>query len=119
MLRNGSLTYPEVRRMRRRYWWVLSTAAVTLASLGFLAAIVLPKKYTSSTVVLVEPPAVSPEVVPTLVNEDLYRHLASMKEQILSRSRLQAIIQKFNVFPSRIQSEHMDDLVEDLKKMIE
>jgi len=119
MLRNGSLTYPEVRRMLRRYWWIVSTTAVTLASLGFLAAIVLPKKYTSSTVVLVEPPAVSPEVVPTLVNEDLYRHLASMKEQILSRSRLQPIIEKFHLFADKRQSEHMEDSVERLKNTIE
>ena len=119
MLRNGSLTYAEARRMLRRYWWIVSTAAVAMAGLGFLAALVLPKKYTSSTVVLVEPPAVSPEVIPTVVNEDLYRHLASMKEQILSRSRLQPIIEKFNLYANNRQSEHMEDLVERLKKTIE
>ncbi|HTZ33129.1 MAG TPA: Wzz/FepE/Etk N-terminal domain-containing protein [Methylomirabilota bacterium] len=120
MLRNGSISYSEIRRLLRRYWWIIPSAAVCLASLGLLAAMVLPKKYTSSTMVLVEPPAVSPDVIPTVVNEDLYRHLASMKQQILSRSRLQPIIEKFKLYPSEnSKSDHMEDQVERLKNAIE
>jgi protein tyrosine kinase modulator len=119
MLSKGSVSASEVKRLLRRYWWILPITILTAGALGYAATLVLPKKYTSSTMVLVEPSAVDQGVLPTTAQEDLYRHLASMKEQILSRSRLQAIIQKFNVFPNRIQSEHMDDLVEDLKKMIE
>jgi polysaccharide chain length determinant protein (PEP-CTERM system associated) len=119
MLRNGSLSYAEVRRLLRRYWWIVPTAMFALGALGLLAALMLPKKYTSSTMVLVEPPAVSPEMIPIVVNEDLYRHLASMKEQILSRSRLQPIIEKFKLYTSKSGSEHMEDQVERLKKAIE
>jgi polysaccharide chain length determinant protein (PEP-CTERM system associated) len=93
---------------------------MALASiLALLAAQVLPKKYTSSTMVLVEPPAVSQEVIPTVVNEDLYRHLSSMQEQILSRSRLQAIITKFNLYSKERSSQDMESLVERLKKAID
>jgi len=119
MVRNGSINAADVQRILLRYWWVLPTAMVVVGAFGFLATLVLPKKYTSSTMVLVEPPAVSQEVVPTVVNEDLYRHLASMREQILSRSRLQSIIEKFNLYPNKPGSEHMEDLVERLKKSIE
>jgi polysaccharide chain length determinant protein (PEP-CTERM system associated) len=119
MLNQGNITVAEARRLLRQYWWVFPVASFTLAAAGFLATMVLPKKYTSSTMVLVEPPAISSEVVPDAVNQDLYRHLASMKEQILSRSRLQSIIVKFNLFPNRRSSTHMEDLVENLKKMIE
>lgn len=119
MVCNGNITVADVKRILRRYWWIIPTAMVLVAALGFLATLVLPKKYTSSTMVLVEPPAVSQEVVPTVVNEDLYRHLSSMQEQILSRSRLQSIIEKFNLYPKKRASEHMEDLVERLKKSIE
>lgn len=119
MLRNGSFSYAELRRMFRRYWWLVPVTMVAAGALGFLATLVLPKKYTSSTMVLVEPPAVSPEVIPTVVNEDLYRHLASIKEQTLSRTRLQPIIEKFNLYPNKRESEHMEDMVERLKKAIE
>jgi polysaccharide chain length determinant protein (PEP-CTERM system associated) len=119
MLRNGNITAAEVKRIFRRYWWIAPTAMVLFAVLGLLATFVLPKKYTSSTMVLVEPPTISQEVVPTVVNEDLYRHLSSMQEQILSRSRLQSIIDKFNLYPRERKSEHMEDLVERLKKAVD
>lgn len=119
MMRNGDISAAEIKRILRRYWWILPTAMLLAGALGFLATLVLPKKYTSATMVLVEPPAVSPDVVPTVVNEDLYRHLASMQEQILSRSRLQSIIQKFNLYSEGRNSAHMEDLVERLKKSID
>ncbi len=118
-MRNGDITVAEVRRILRRYGWIFPAAMLLLGAIGFLVIQVLPKKYTSSTMVLVEPPAVSPDVVPTVVNEDLYRHLASMQEQILSRSRLQSIIQKFNLYSEGRNSAHMEDLVERLKKSID
>jgi polysaccharide chain length determinant protein (PEP-CTERM system associated) len=117
MLQNG-ITMGEVKRLARLYWWIIPTTMAVTAALAFVAAQVLPKKYTSSTMVLVEPPAVSQEVIPTVVNEDLYRHLSSMQEQILSRSRMQAIITKFNLYPKERGSEHAEDLVERLKKAI-
>src|ERR1700757_4105592 len=110
MIRNGDIPAAEVKRILRRYWWILPSAMLLLGAIGFLATLVLPKKFTSATMVLVEPPAVSQDVVPTVVNEDLYRHLASMQEQILSRSRLQSIIQKFNLYPDQGRSEHMEDM---------
>lgn len=119
MLSKGSVSVSEVQRLLRRYFWVLPLMAVIAGAIGYGATLVLPKRYTSSTMVLVEPPAVAAEVVPTAVNEDLYRHLASMKEQILSRSRLQPIIVKFKVFPNHKDTEHMDDLVDELKKTID
>jgi polysaccharide chain length determinant protein (PEP-CTERM system associated) len=119
MLSKGDVTVGEVKRILRRYWWILPTTVVTAGGIGLAATLVLPKKYTSSTMVLVEPPAVAAEVVPTAVNEDLYRHLASMKEQILSRSRLQPIMLKFNLSAKNDDSRHIEDSFEELKKMIE
>ena len=119
MLSKGDVTVGEVKRILRRYWWILPITGFAAGAIGLAAALVLPKKYTSSTMVLVEPPAVAAEVVPTAVNEDLYRHLASMKEQVLSRSRLQPIITKFNLFPKVKDTAHMEDAVEELKKTIE
>jgi polysaccharide chain length determinant protein (PEP-CTERM system associated) len=120
MLSKGTVSVSEVKRLLRRYWWILPITAVTAGAIGFGATLVLPKKYTSSTMVLVEPPAVAEGVLPDNVyNEDLYRHLSSMKDQILSRSGLEPIITKFNVFPKDSSTEHMDDQVDALKKMVD
>ena len=119
MLRNGEINLSEIRRVLRRYWWILPTTTLAAASVGFLVAKILPKKFTSSTMVLVEPPTVSKEVVPALMTEDLYHRLASMKEQILSRSRLQPIIEKLNLYAADRGKKHMEDLVDRLRQSID
>jgi len=119
MLRNGEIDLSEIKRLLRRFWWILPTTTFVAAAIALAVTFVLPKKYTSSTVVLVEPPSVSKEVVPTLVTEDLYHRLASMKEQILSRSRLQPIIEKLSLYPEERDKKHMEDLVEKLRQSID
>lgn len=119
MIRNGEMTVAEVKRVLRRYWWTAPTLTVAVAFLGFLATLVLPRKYTSTTLVFVEQPTVPTDFVKPVVTDDLNHRLASMQEQVLSRSRLQPIIEKFNLYPGLRSSTHMEDLVERLRKSVE
>jgi len=84
-----------------------------------LAALQLPKKYTSQTLVLVAKPTVPTEYVKPVVTEDLNQRLASMKEQILSRTRLEPVIDKLNLYSEDRDKVHMEDLIERLRKAIE
>src|SRR5215475_5873534 len=106
-------------RILRRYWWTAPVMTLVCGSLGFVATLVVPKKYTSSTLVLVEQPTVPTKFVEPIVTDDLNRRLASMQEQILSRSRLQNIIEQFNLYSDKRSSTHMEDLVEQLRKTVE
>jgi polysaccharide chain length determinant protein (PEP-CTERM system associated) len=87
---------------------------VLLTVIGWVAANVLPKRYTSQTMVLVEEPTVSTKIIDQAVAEDLNHRLATMQEQILSRSRLQPIIEKLNLYPEERGKVPVDDLVEKL-----
>jgi polysaccharide chain length determinant protein (PEP-CTERM system associated) len=118
MVSNGEMSLADVKRILKRYWWIPATTTVLLGAIGLLATYVLPKKYTSSTIVLVEQPTVPMDIVKPIVSDDLNHRLASMQQQILSRSRLQPIIEKFNLYPN-MRQKHMDELVEELKKSIE
>src|SRR6516165_6573150 len=119
MIRNGEINLVEITRILRRYWWIPVLTTTLLASAGYLATLVLPKKYTSSTRVLVEQPTVPTEFVKPVVTDDLNHRLASMQEQILSRSWLQPIIEQFNLYPHLRSTAHMEDLVDRLRKAIE
>jgi polysaccharide chain length determinant protein (PEP-CTERM system associated) len=119
MVRNGDVSIADVKRMLRLYWWILPVSTIVVGVLATVAAYELPKKYTSSTMVLVEQPVVPKEIVAPIVTDDLYHRLSSMKEQILSRSRLQPIIEKFNLYHENRGNVHMEDLVEKLRKSIE
>src|ERR1700687_3079493 len=98
MVRNGEIGLAEAKRTLRRYWWVLSLSTFFLGAMGLGATFVVHKRYTSETMVLVEQLSVGPEYVKPVVTEDLNHRLASMKEQILSRTRLQPIIEKFGLY---------------------
>ncbi|MGD0628249.1 MAG: Wzz/FepE/Etk N-terminal domain-containing protein [Terracidiphilus sp.] len=100
--------------LKRRYKLILSFALVLLV-VGFGVTFVLSPQYQSQTLVLVEQQKVPENYVKPVVTEDLGARLASMKEQILSRSRLEPIITKYNLFAS---SANMDDRVELTQKAI-
>jgi polysaccharide chain length determinant protein (PEP-CTERM system associated) len=118
MVRNGEIALSDVKRIVRRYWWIPTFMTLALGALGLAAALVLPKKYTSTTLVLVEQPAVSKKLIEPVITDDLNQIMASMKPKVFSRSRMEAIIEKFNLYPQQRATTHMEDLVEKLKSAV-
>jgi polysaccharide chain length determinant protein (PEP-CTERM system associated) len=103
----------------RRHKRTLILLAILGPVVGYLVCLVLPKEYTSQTVVLVDQPAVSPSYVTDISTGDLKQRLTTLQEQILSRSRLEAIINKFGLYPQeRKQQVSMEGLVDRLRKKI-
>ena len=115
---NRELTPADAKRVLRRYWWILPISTVLLTVAGYIAATVLPKRYTSQTMVLVEQPSVPTKYVDPVVTDDLNHRLSTMQEQILSRTRLEPIIEKLNLYSNSRGNTHMDDLVERLRTAI-
>jgi polysaccharide chain length determinant protein (PEP-CTERM system associated) len=116
MLGHRELTMQEYAGiLKRRFWLILICAVVCLAA-GVGVSYVLPPQYISMTKVLIKQQKVSEDYVKPVVTEDLEGRLASMKEQILSRSRIQPIIERFNLFASNKYT--MDDRVEMTQKAI-
>jgi polysaccharide chain length determinant protein (PEP-CTERM system associated) len=118
MIRNGEIALTDVKRVLRHYWWIPTIASIVLAGAGLTASLILPKKYTSSTLVLIEQPAVPTDLIRPVITDDLNQRMASMKAQILSRSRLEMIVNKFNLYPEQRATAHMEDLVEKLKSVV-
>ncbi|HET8925072.1 MAG TPA: Wzz/FepE/Etk N-terminal domain-containing protein [Candidatus Acidoferrum sp.] len=118
MVRDGEIAAEDAKRVLRRFWWIIAITVITGGSMGMAAAMVLPKKYTSQTLILVQQPGVPSDIVKPVVTEDLNHRLASMQEQILSRSRLEPIIEKLGLFPELHGKVHTDDAVELLRTSI-
>jgi polysaccharide chain length determinant protein (PEP-CTERM system associated) len=115
---NRELTPADAKRVLRRYWWILPISTVLFTVASYVTATMLPKRYTSQTMVLVEQPSVPTKYVEPVVTEDLNHRLASMQEQILSRTRLEPIIEKLNLYADDRGHTHIDDLVERLRSGI-
>jgi polysaccharide biosynthesis transport protein len=62
------------------------------------ASWVLPPRYMSNTVILVEQPSMPSNYVQPNVSEDLQDRLQSITQQILSRTRLLSIIDKLHLY---------------------
>lgn len=69
-------------------------------ALGF----VLPKMYRSATLILVESEKMPDSFVRSMATETTNKRLVTIKQEILSRTRLQMVIEEFNPYPG-IQSQ--------------
>lgn len=97
---------------------MIALFAVVGPAAGYGLSRILPPVYRSQTVVLVEPPNVSSNIVQPVVMEDISQRLASMQAQILSRANLEAVIHQFGLFPQDLNRVSMDTLVARLQKAI-
>jgi len=113
------LTPADYLAMLRRRWILIAIFAVIGPPLAFGVSLLLPSRYMSQTLVLVEPPSVPTALVPQFDVSSISQRLAGMQSQILSRTRLEPIIRRFNLYSSDINHKPMEELVGRLQKAIE
>src|SRR6267378_7342346 len=106
------------KTIARRRWWILVVPAVIFAIGAYTISLFLASRYTSETVVLVEEPAVPESLVKPVIGGDVNQRLATMQEQILSRTRLQQIIEKFGLYRDEAGRVSTEDMVSSLRKSI-
>ena len=116
MLGHRTLTVEDYMTVLRKRWWILVIPAVVLGILATGVSYFVPPVYTSQTLVLIEQQKVPDNYVKPIIAEDLNSRLASMQEQILSRSRLQPIIERFNLYGNKGMT--MDDRIDKVRKDI-
>src|SRR6266478_6044541 len=107
-----------LRSARRRKWLILlPTIAIGLA----IAYVVfrLPDVYESSTLIVVKPSTLPNSVVPTITEETLTRELTSISQVVTSRSSLQPLMEKYDLFKEeRLRGEPMELLIDSMRKQI-
>ncbi len=117
MLGHRALSPEDYLAILKKRWWIIVIPALLLPILAFAASYLVQPTYTSQTLVLVEQQKVPDTLVKPVIAEDISARLASMKEQILSRSRLQPILDRFNLFAG--DHMNMDDRIALMQKNID
>ena len=117
MLGHRALTLQDYTVILKRRWWMIAIPAIIFPIVGYGITFLVQPQYVSQTLVLVEQQKVPDTYVKPVVTEDLNGRLATMREQILSRSRLQPIIERFNLFANSKMS--MDDRIDLTRKNID
>lgn len=103
----------------RRRMWVIIVPAILGPIVAVAITFFLHEQYKSTTLVLVEDQKVPDSIAHSVVTDDLNVRLSSMQEQILSRTRLQPIIEKFGLYKGDVNKLPMEDLVDRLRTSIE
>jgi succinoglycan biosynthesis transport protein ExoP len=108
--------YVDVIRRRHMYFLIPFF-------LGWLivwsASWVLPARYKSGTLILVEQPSMPKDYVTPNVTDDLQARLQSITQQILSRTNLLRIIDELNLYATSRHRLNPEELVERMRKDIE
>ncbi len=118
MLGQRELSVPDYIAILRRRWWILAVLSVLGGIIGYGVTHFLPKRFTSQTLVLVEQPTVPGDYVKPVVTGDTSERLASMQQEIMSRARLEPVIQQFGLYRDQAAKMSTEDLVETLRKAI-
>ena len=113
------LTMSDYWTMIRRHWVIIVLLTIIGPPLGYGISKMLPNRFKSTTLVLVEQPSVPADFVKPVDTTSVNQRLASMQQQILSRTRLEPIIRQYGLYASEINRVPMDDLVARLRKAIE
>lgn len=103
--------------LRRRYWVLL----VPMAVVGALAAAYtrsLPNTYWSETVIMVVPQRIPENYVQSTVTARIEDRLQTITPTILSRTRLERIIEQFDLYPELRRTAPMEAVVEQMKDEI-
>lgn len=95
--------------LRRRLYFIIPAVAIFLAAC--LYAAVTPRKYMASTLVLVTPPRIPAELVRSTVTSGITERLNSISQEIMSRTRLEAVIDELKLFPEESKKMNREALV--------
>ena len=113
------LTQADYIAILRRRWVLITVLAIVGAPLAYGVSRVLPNRYKSQTLVLIEPPTVPTDFVKPVITTEINARLASMQEEILSRTRLEPIIHQYGLYSGDVNRVPPDALVARLQKDIE
>src|SRR4051794_21949113 len=83
------------------------------------ASWVLPPRYQSTTLILVEQPSMPKDYVTPNINDDLQQRMQSITQQILSRTNLLHIIDQFHLYSREHGEANPDDKVAGMRKDID
>jgi len=107
-----------IRMLKRQKWLIILPVITMTAAIGYVVY-KLPSVYESRTLLTVKPPTISDKVVQSLTDEDLTQRLQTINQEVLSRSSLEPMIAKYDLFKlERNAGMPMELIIEKMSKNI-
>jgi uncharacterized protein involved in exopolysaccharide biosynthesis len=107
---------PHGRWRRIGVWVIGSTVLATVAA--FAVSTMLPKRYVSSASIKVFPPMLPNDYVRSPVTESFADRLLTIQQQVLSRTRLEEILNQLHIYVHERSTEPLEVVVERMRRDI-
>src|ERR1051325_429447 len=103
----------EYLKILRRRKWLIILPTIAIATAAAWGVIKLPDSSQSTTLMVVNPSTLPPSVVPSSAEDNLTRQLASISQVVTSRSSLEPLVQKYELYKAeRLRGEPMESVVD-------
>jgi len=112
-----SLEYLKDAFLRRLWYIALPFFVISIATVVYL--IRAPRIYRSVTLILVQPQEIPDDYVRSTVSTDARSRLTTLREQVMSRPRLEQIINKYDLYPKIRSTSTVYDAVQVMRKNIQ
>lgn len=87
-------------RALSRYWLLAMGPAVVLAVLVGVYSYRLPSYYRSDALIFIQPQRITSKLIETPDSEEMHERLDGLVQEILSRPRLRAILERYSLYPN-------------------
>ena len=109
----------EYLRILRQRKWLIILPAIAISTAVAWVVYRLPDVYQSTTLIVVRPSTLPQSVVPSANDDTLSRQLASITQVVTSRSELEPLIQKYDLYRGeRARGEAMEGVLDMMRKDI-
>lgn len=107
----------EYLKILRRRKWLLILPAVAITAAVSWVVYRLPDVYESSTLIVVRPSTLPKSVVTSDTEDNLTRQLASIAQVVQSRSQLEPLVEKYDLYKSeRMRGEPIESIIEMMRR---
>jgi len=103
----------EYAKIVRKRKWLIILPAMAIATAVSWVVFRLPDLYQSSTLIVVKPSTLPTTVVPTITEDSLTRQINSIAQVVTSRSSLEPLIQKYELYKTERQRGEPTELLVD------
>jgi succinoglycan biosynthesis transport protein ExoP len=109
----------EYLKIIRRRKWLIILPVIAVTSAVAWVVYRLPNVYESKTLIVVKPSTLPTTVVPTITEDSLTRQLTSIAQVVTSRSSLEPLVIKYEIYKSeRLRGEPMESIIDMMRKDI-
>ncbi|NPA25335.1 MAG: lipopolysaccharide biosynthesis protein [Deltaproteobacteria bacterium] len=113
-----SITKEQIKGIIRRQKGMFLTIFFLVLTISIIVALALPSIYRAQSTILIEEQQIPQEFVQTTITSYVEERLQVITQQIMSRPRLQEIIDRFNLYPEMRKNHTREEIIKKLRDNI-